>query len=84
MTFKIIYDIIYIEIKKGVAPMEWKSLREQFNEKFPDYSVDVCPPCISLSREMEYIYRAYAVALGKSTAPNVKIDHENKRIIFNR
>jgi hypothetical protein len=64
--------------------MEWKSLREQFKEKFPDYSVEVCPPCISLSRETEYVYRAYAVALGKSVNRNVTIDHENKRIIYNR
>lgn len=61
-----------------------QSLREQFKEKFPNYTVEVIPPCISLTREMEYVYRAYAVALGKTTAPNVKIDHENKRVIFNR
>lgn len=64
--------------------MNFKSLREQFNEKFPDYSVEVVPPCISLTREMEYIYRAYAVALGKSTERHVTIDHEKKTVTFHR
>ena len=64
--------------------MNWETLSKEFKEKFPDYSVMVYPPCISATRETEYIYRAYAHALEKIENDRVTVDHENKTVIYYR
>lgn len=55
-----------------------------FAEKFPGYSVQVIPGCISNYREEEYIYRAKAAAIGYMVEENVSIDKENKVVTFHR
>lgn len=64
--------------------MNWETLSKEFKEKFPDYSVMVYPPCISATREIEYIYRTYAHALEKIENDRVTVDHENKTVIYYR
>ncbi len=64
--------------------MNWYTLGKEFKEKFPDYSVIVIPPCISSTREIEYIYRAYAHALNKIENDRVIVNHEDKTVIYYR
>ena len=64
--------------------MNWYTLGKEFKEKFPDYSVIVIPPCISSTRETEYIYRAYAHALNKIENDRVIVNHEDKTVIYYR
>ena len=64
--------------------MNWYTLGKEFKEKFPDYSVIVIPPCISSTREIEYIYRAYAHTLNKIENDRVIVNHEDKTVIYYR
>ena len=66
--------------------MAKKTVEELFKEKFEDYHVIVNPPCISWYREFQYIEEAMRVCLGENGASrgNIKIDHENKKVWYNR
>ena len=64
--------------------MNWYTLGKEFKEKFPDYSVIVNPPCISTTRETEYVYRAYAHALNKIENDHVIINHEHTTVLYYR
>ena len=66
--------------------MNWYTLKREFNEKFPDWTVKIYPPCISDTRYIHYYYEALAYVLGKkSTAQGcVIIDEANKKITLYR
>ena len=64
--------------------MNQETLSKEFKEKFPDYSVMVYLPCVSATRETEYIYRAYTHALNKIENDHVTVNHENKTVIYYR
>ena len=65
--------------------MNWYTVDTEFKQKFPDYTVEVLPPCISPNRERQYICEAKAIAIGRLNNDRiVDIDTEKKIIIFLR
>ena len=65
--------------------MRYEDIKREFNKKFPNYKILVRPPCISSSRESQYIYNAMAVVLGIQTqSTNIVVDHENKVVLVLR
>lgn len=64
--------------------MNWNELTIMFNKRYPDFLIEVRPPCISEYRELQYCYTAKAVALGLQKNNKVVVDKENKRVIYFR
>lgn len=64
--------------------MNWNELTTIFNKRYPDFLIEVRPPCISEYRELQYCYTAKAVALGLQENDKVVIDEENKIVIYFR
>lgn len=66
--------------------MNWYTLKREFKEKFPNWTVKVDPPCISDTRYTHYFYEALAYVLGKkSTAQGyVEVDKINKKVVLHR
>lgn len=66
--------------------MNWYTLKKEFEEKFPNWTVKVTPPCISDTRYTHYYYEALAYVLGKkSTAQGyIEVDETNKKITLYR
>lgn len=64
--------------------MNWNELTIMFNKRYPDFLIEVRPPCISEYRELQYCYTAKTVALGLQESNKVIVDKENKRVIYFR
>lgn len=65
--------------------MNWYIVDAEFKQKFPDYIVEVLPPCISSNRESQYICEAKAIAIGRlNNGRTVDIDTKKKVITFLR
>lgn len=65
--------------------MNWYTVDAEFKQKFPDYTVEVLPPCISENRERQYICEAKAIAIGRlNNGRTVDIDTDKKIITFLR
>lgn len=64
--------------------MDWNELTIMFKKFFPDFSIEVRPPCISENRELQYCFTAKAVALGLQENDKVVVDKENKKVIYFR
>ena len=64
--------------------MDYNELTIIFKKFFPDFSIEVMPPCISENRELQYCYIAKAVALGLQKNDKVVIDEESKKVIYFR
>ena len=64
--------------------MSYHELTIMFEKSYPDFLIEVRPPCISEYRELQYCYTAEAVALGLQENDKVVIDEENKRVIYFR
>lgn len=47
--------------------MNWYTLKREFTERLPNWSVKIDPPCISSSRYTHYYYDVLAYVLGKKT-----------------
>lgn len=64
--------------------MDWNDLTIMFKKFYPDFTVEVNPPCISCNRELQYLMTARSVALGLEENDSVVIDKEQKKVIYNR
>ena len=64
--------------------MNYHELTIMFEKSYPDFFIEVRPPCISEYRELQYCYTAKAVALGLQKNDKVVVDKENKRVIYFR
>ena len=78
------YNIRELRKRKVVDNMDWNEVTIMFKKFFPDFSVEVMPPCISENRELQYYYMAKSVALGLQKNDKVVIDEENKKVIYFR
>lgn len=65
--------------------MDWNELSVTFKKYYPDYEIIVHPPCISPTREIEYIMKARAIVLGLVDNDGaVIVDHNNKKVYYLR
>ena len=65
--------------------MDWNELNATFNKRYPNYEIIVLPPCISPTRENEYIMKARAIVLGLVDNDGaVIVDHNNKKVYYTR
>ena len=64
--------------------MSWNEIRKEFKSKYAGYTVKICPPCISVNRQGEYIIAAMKEAINNNPSPRITIDPENKQVIYNR
>ena len=64
--------------------MSWNEIRKEFKSKYGGYSIKICPPCISVNRQGEYIIAAMREAINTNPGSHITIDHENKQVIYNR
>lgn len=64
--------------------MNYHELTMMFEKSYPDFLIEVRPPCISEYRELQYCYTAKAVALGLQESNKVIVDKENKKVIYFR
>lgn len=72
-------------LQKGIDTMDWNELNVTFNKHYPDYEIIVRPPCISPTREVEYIMKAKAIVLGLiDNDSTVIVDHNNKKVYYSR
>lgn len=65
--------------------MDWNELSVTFKKYYPNYEIVVHPPCISPTRETEYIMKARAIVLGLVNNDGaVIVDHNNKKVYYTR
>lgn len=65
--------------------MDWNELSVIFKKYYPDYEIVIRPPCISLTRETEYIMKARAIVLELvENNGSVIVDHNNKKVYYTR
>jgi hypothetical protein len=55
-----------------------------FKDKYPDYTIEIFPPCISENREEQYRIEVMQVALGLHENNRVYVNHETKKFFFER
>ena len=76
----------YYSKKEGRVQMNWYTLKREFKEKFPNWSVTITPHCISDTRYTHYYYDVLAYVLNKKTTVQGCLikDEENKKFILYR